>query len=287
MTQVLDSHALVGGVRIAHRDGGKGRPVVLVHGTPSHSYIWRNVIPGLERAGCRVLAFDLLGYGLSERPVDADTSVVAQARVLEQMLDVWGLERADLVGHDIGGATAMIVAIRRPRRVRTLTLIDTVSYESWPSHTWREIIREHLHEYHRLPLDDFRAMLVRQLEMTVHDKKRMSGEVLQAYLRPLAGEIGKASFFAHQVSHYDSRYTEGLTEDLRRLAAPTKILWGQDDRWQPTSYARRLAGDIPGADLTLVPAAGHFLMEDAADRVVTEIDRFLDRNGQAPAGAEA
>jgi len=273
---VVDRDVVVDGARIAYRNGGgDGRPVVLVHGTPSHSYIWREVIPPLESAGYRVLCFDLLGYGRSERPLDRDTSVAAQARILERMLDFWGLEQADIVGHDIGGATAMILAVHKPERLGKLLLVDTPSYDSWPSETWRKIIRDHLHDYHRMSLEEFREMMVRQLTMTVYAKERMSEEVLEAYLAPLAGEIGKASFFTHQVNHYDSRYTEEITEDLKKLTVPVKILWGAEDEWQPVSYAKRLAGDIPGADLSIISEAGHFLMEDAPEKVATEIKDFL------------
>lgn len=267
----------VEGVRIAYTDGGEGSPVVLIHGTPSHSYIWRDVIPGLKRAGHRVLAFDLLGYGLSERPLDRDTSVAGQARMLERLLDAWQIDRAAIVGHDIGGATAMIFATRNPHRILRLALIDTVSYDSWPSETWRKIIRDHLHEYHRMSLKGFREMMVRQLKMTVHDKGRMEGGALEAYLEPLSGELGKTSFFAHQVSHYDSRYTEEIADDLKELPMPVKILWGEEDEWQPVSYAKRLRDDIPNATLTVVAGAGHFLMEEASERVTTELAGFFGK----------
>jgi pimeloyl-ACP methyl ester carboxylesterase len=197
---------------------------------------------------------------------------------MEWMLDFWGVEQADIVGHDIGGATAMIFTVNRPERLGKLLLIDTVSYDSWPSETWQKIIRDHLHQYHRMTLEEFRQMMVRQLTMTVCRKERMSKEVLEAYLAPLAGEIGKASFFTHQVNHYDSRYTEEITEDLKYLTMPVKILWGAEDEWQPVSYAKRLATDIPGADLGIIQEAGHFLMEDAPEKVVTELRDFLYRS---------
>ena len=279
METVVDQDVVVDGVRIAYRDGeGDGRPVVLVHGTPSHSYIWREVIPPLESEGYRLLAFDLLGYGRSERPLESDTSAAAQARILEQLLDFWGVEQADIVGHDIGGATAMIFSVNRPERVGKLLLIDTVSYDSWPSETWQKIIRDHLHQYHRMTLEEFRKMMVRQLTMTVCRKERMSKEVLEAYLAPLAGEIGKATFFTHQVNLYDSRYTEEITVDFKYLTMPVKILWGAEDEWQPVSYAKRLASDIPAADLGIIQEAGHFLMEDAPEKLVTEVRDFLYRS---------
>jgi len=249
---------VVDSVRIALRDGGEGRPVVLIHGTPSHSYIWREVIPELENAGHRVLAFDLLGYGLSERPLDRDTSVAAQAQILEGLLERLGVERAHLVGHDIGGAVAMIFATRNLEQVPTLTLIDTVSYDSWPSQSWQRIIADHLHNYHRMSLQEFYEMMAGQLSMTVFDKSRMSEEVLEAYLEPLMGELGKTSFFAHQVAHYDCRYTEEITEELKKLPMPVKILWGEADEWQPLYYGERLAGDIPGGRAHRYPGGRSF-----------------------------
>ena len=129
-----------------------------------------------------------------------------------------------------------------------------------------------------MTLEEFRQMMVRQLTLTVCRKERMSKEVLEAYLAPLAGEIGKASFFTHQVNYYDSRFTEEITEDLKDLTMPVKILWGAEDEWQPVSYSKRLARDIPGADLGIIQEAGHFLMEDAPEKVVTEVRDFLYRS---------
>lgn len=274
---VVDRHALVDGARLALRDEGTGPPVVLVHGTPSHSVIWRDVLPALVARGRRVVCYDLLGYGASERPVQRDTSVTAQAGLLTGLLDELGLDRIDLVGHDIGGAVALRLATSQPERLRRLILADTVSYDSWPSETWREIIDAHLDRYEAMPLDDFRELMTRQLRMTVADPQRMSGDVLEAYLAPLVSTLGKASFFRHQVAHYDSRHTEEITHLLPELDLPTLVVWGEDDRWQPLSYADRLVRDIPGAELRTIPDAGHFLTEDAPAAFVEAVSGFLDR----------
>ncbi|MEE8502308.1 MAG: alpha/beta hydrolase [Kiloniellales bacterium] len=277
MTELLPDHAIIDGHRIACGVHGEGLPVVLIHGTPSHSFIWRNVVPRLAAAGVRVHLFDLLGFGQSERPHNADTSVAGQGAVLEGLLDQWGLEQVHIVAHDIGGAVALRFAVARPERVLSLTVIDTVSYDSWPSETWRRIIRDHLDDYAAMPEREFSQLLTRQLRMTVFDKARMAGDVLEAYLAPLLGPFGQASFFQHQVRHYDSRYTEEITADLARLSMPVQILWGEADEWQPVGYGRRLAKDISGAALHIVPNAGHFLMEDAPDAVADHVLGFLGR----------
>ena len=217
----------------------------------------------------------MLGYGKSERPTVSDTSVAAQGRLLEMLLDHWGLKHLHLVAHDIGGAVALRYAVTRPERLSSLTLIDTVSYDSWPSETWRRIISDHLGTFAALPAGEMRELLTRQLKMTVHDESRMSGEVLEAYLEPITGAIGQPSFFLHQVSHYDSRYTEEITDKLGAINVPVQIIWGAEDRWQPVSWAHRLARDIPRARLHVVPEAGHFLMEDAPETVAELVSHFV------------
>ncbi|MFJ2764041.1 alpha/beta fold hydrolase [Streptomyces prasinus] len=274
MTLLTDS-LVVDGVRLAHRDRGRGEPVIFIHGTPSHSYEWRDVVPHIEAAGFRTVTYDLLGYGRSERPVDRDTSVAAQTDLLGHLLEALCIDRATIVAHDIGGAIGQRFAVAHPERVRRLMLIDSVSYDSWPSPTWRRIIDEELDDLPGMSQDAFDALLTRQLGMTVADASHMTGDVLQAYLAPHRSAPGHVSFFEHQVRHYDSKYTEEIGDALRRLTMPVRILWGEEDRWQPLHYAERLRDDIPGAELVVVPGAGHFLMEDAPGRVVREIRDFL------------
>ncbi|MHC1558330.1 alpha/beta fold hydrolase [Actinomycetospora sp. C-140] len=272
---LLDRHVLVDGVRLAYRDRGEGDPVVFVHGTPSHSHEWRDVVPHVEAAGHRVVTYDLLGYGRSERPVDRDTSVVAQTDLLVGLLDVLGIERPSLVTHDIGGAVGQRMAVLHPERVRRLLLIDSVSYDSWPSETWRAILRTGLDQLARLPAAEFEEMLTRQLTMTVADGSVMTGDVLEAFLAPHRSAVGRASFVQHQVGTYDSAPTEELIGRLGEVSVPVRLLWGGEDRWQPTSWAERLAADIPGAELVVVPGAGHFVMEDDPARVTREVLDFL------------
>ncbi|RKT82287.1 Pimeloyl-ACP methyl ester carboxylesterase [Saccharopolyspora antimicrobica] len=276
---ILTEDILVDGVRLAHRHtaGSTGETLVFLHGTPSHSHIWRDVAPAFEADGHEVLVYDLLGYGASERPVDRDTSVTAQADLLEKLLVRLGIRRCTLIAHDIGGAVAQIFTAAHPDRVARLALIDSVSYDSWPSSTWREIIRDHLDDHAAMPQHDFEALLTRQLTMTVADPARMTGETLEAYLRPHRTPVGRASFFEHQVRHYDSTPTQRVAPLLKTLRIPTHVIWGAEDRWQPVAYADRLTRDIPAATLAAIPNAGHFPMEDDPARIVEELRTLLSR----------
>ncbi|MER7795883.1 alpha/beta hydrolase [Microbacterium sp. NPDC096154] len=274
----LDRHLIVDGSRIAYRDRGDGEPVVFIHGTPSYSHEWRHVVPGIEAAGYRVITYDLLGYGDSERPLDKDTSVGGQTELLGHILDALGVERATIVSHDIGGAIGQRFALFHPDRVARLMLMDTVSYDSWPSETW-QTIREHIDEYVSISPQEFEQLLTKQLRMTVEDQAAMEGPELDAFLWPHRTGVGRASFFQHQVSHYDSTYTQEIAGRLGELTAPVRILWGEHDRWQPLAYAHRLLRDLPNASLAVLPGAGHFLMEDDPEWVAREVLDFL-RDGE-------
>jgi pimeloyl-ACP methyl ester carboxylesterase len=89
---------------------GTGSPLVLVHGTPFSSYVWRKVVPALAETNT-VYAFDLPGYGSSEKRGGQDVSLAAQGRILSELLDYWGLDKPAVAGHDFGGAIALRIHI--------------------------------------------------------------------------------------------------------------------------------------------------------------------------------
>jgi pimeloyl-ACP methyl ester carboxylesterase len=138
---LVPEDVVVNGHRVAYGDHGPadGAPVTLIHGTPSSSVIWRNVVPSLVADGHRVVVLDLLGYGASERPADpqVDTSVSAQVDVVLAVLTAQGVESAHIVAHDIGGGVAQRLGVLHPGRMRSLVLIDSVSFDSWPSERTR------------------------------------------------------------------------------------------------------------------------------------------------------
>jgi len=278
---LLPEPVIVDGHRIATGVHGDGPPVVLIHGTPSHSFIWRDVVPRLTGAGYRVHLFDFLGFGESERPRDpgTDTSVAYQGEVLRHLIGHWDLDDAHIVAHDIGGAVGMRTGVLDPELVRSLTLVDTVSYDSWPSEAWRALIANGLDSLMRAPDAEHRQRMTEQLRTTVADPARMTGEVLRAYLEPISGPVGQPSFVHHQLRHYDSRYTEELSDDLDELGEhPVQILWGRQDAWQDPGYGEKLARDIPGASLHTIEDAGHFAMEDQPAAVSERILTFVNAN---------
>jgi pimeloyl-ACP methyl ester carboxylesterase len=111
---------------------GAGPSVLLIHGIPTSSYLWRNVAPRLVAAGREVITIDMLGYGASDKPVDADLGIAAQARLISRVLSQIEWQGGTVVGHDIGGGVAQLLAVDNRERVRNLIIVDSIAYDSFP-----------------------------------------------------------------------------------------------------------------------------------------------------------
>jgi pimeloyl-ACP methyl ester carboxylesterase len=283
MAHLVDQHVLVNGTRIAHGVHGEGEPVVLIHGTPSSSYIWRNVLPNLVKASFKVHVFDLLGYGLSERPwsIDVDTSVTGQVPVLEGLLAHWGLDDAHIISHDIGGAVAQRFAVFSPERVRSLTLIDVVSFDSWPSGRTKQQMEAGLDALINKPDAAHRAHFREWLLTTVTDKQHLVDTSLETYIEFISGPVGQGSLFQHQVMHYDPKHTEEIAPRLSELGdLPVQIIWGEDDAWQVVDWAHKLHAAIPNSELHTLKDCGHFAMEDKPEEASRLLVSFLETHRQ-------
>ena len=281
MHHLVTENTLINGMRIAHGTHGEGAPVVLIHGTPSSSYIWRNILPSLVAAGFKVHVFDLLGYGLSERPRDpaTDTSVTGQVPVLEGLLEVWRLTDFHLIAHDIGGGVAQRFAIQSPHRLRSLTMIDVVSYDSWPSKRTHEQMQTGLEKLIKASDAEHREHFREWLYSTVQNKQRLADTSMETYLDFICGPVGQGSFFQHQVMHYDPKHTDEVAPRYAELGSgPVQLIWGADDAWQVVDWAHKLNAAIPGSELHVIEDCGHFSMEDQPEKIAELLVAFLKKN---------
>ncbi len=264
---------LTGGC-VAWERMGEGPPLVLVHGTPSWSFLWRNVAPALaERFSVYLL--DLLGYGDSDQNESQDVSITAQGRLLAEMLEHWELEAPGLVGHDIGGATVLRAHLVEGRPAAAIALVDSVALNPWNTPTTMHI-RAHLDAYRTLPRHVYEEVVKAHLRTAVH--RTLDDETLGAYLSPWQGEGGQAAYF-RKIAQWTDDDVGALEPLLPTLRVPVRILWGEEDRWLDRSVADRLRALIPGAELRLIPDAGHFSPEDAPAAVARELIGFFGRRG--------
>ena len=249
---------------------GHGPPVVLVHGTPSWSYLWRNVVPALARE-FTVYVFDLPGYGDSPAPPDANVSIATHATTLLELLDAWGLDAPAAAGHDIGGAILLRAHLLHRRSFQQLALIDAVVLAPWITPTTRHI-QAHLDVYRTMPNQIFDRLAAAHLRTAVHGD--FDEEAFAAYHGRWKGVQGQAAYL-HKVAHFDEEHTRSFEPLLGTMRVPVLVVWGADDAWLDPALARRVAALIPGAVTRMIAGAGHFAMEDAPTEVTRELLGFF------------
>jgi pimeloyl-ACP methyl ester carboxylesterase len=254
---------------ISYIDEGAGDPVVLLHGIPTWGYLYHQIIPVLARTH-RVLVPDLLGFGSSDRRDVFDRSLRAQGEALIAWLDQLGVAQAALVGHDIGGGVALRLAALAPQRVARLGLMHAVSYDSWPLRSMTQLGQPQVH--YNLSAGNLLKLI--RLVMRRGFDRPVDDRVPEGLLAPYRTEVGKLSLVRDAVA-LNTNLTMELTPLLSRIAAPTLLLWGEDDTLQPIEFAERLRFDIPRSTLVRVKNARHFVMLDQPEQVAEHIQRLL------------
>ena len=254
---------------ISYVEEGTGEPVVLLHGIPTWGYLWHALLP-LLAASHRILIPDLIGYGYSDKRDRFDRSIARQAEAINAWMGTIGIERATFVGHDVGGGVALRLATLFPSRVARLCLIDSVCYDSWPI----EAVLQFGHPETRRRLSAWTAVLLLKQALKVGFAFPPPNELLDGLLAPYATETGKLSLIRNAIA-LNTNQTMEIIPLLQRIAAPTLILWGEEDQLQPVDYAERLAWDIPGARLIRIKQARHFVMIDRPEEVGRHLVSFL------------
>jgi len=274
----------VGEAKVAYYEEGEGKPLLLLHGCPFSSYIWRKVIPLLSPR-YRCLAPDLLGLGDTETPEGAAWSLRAQADMVVGFLDALGIESVHVVGHDHGGAVAQLLAAEHPDRVDRLVISNAEAYDNWPSEEERPFVRATqvpvlgdvvLWAWSRRPL--FRLAL--KEAKAVYNPEALTPELLDGYIRANLSDHRRRAktrrFLAGQFDQENNQVTTELLVDLRRFDHPTLLIWAADDPHFGPEWGERLYHDIPGAvGLELLPETGHLLMEERPERFAVLVGDFL------------
>ncbi len=260
-----------GGVRMRWEESGEGQPVVFVHGIPTSPRLWRHVVPKV--GGARSMAWEMVGYGASiPEGRDRDVSVAMQAHYLALWMREVGLgDGAVIVGHDLGGGVAQILAVRHPELVRGLVLMNCISYDSWPIAPVRAIGATG-GLFGRMPASAFRRFYAAFLRGG-HDDKERWRESVSEHL-PFYEEAGGAEALVRQARSLDVRDTLGVSAQIPHLDVPARLVWGAADGFQPIGYGYRLAYEL-GAPMERIEGGRHFVPEDHPEEVAAAVNGLL------------
>ena len=241
-------------------EGYGGRPVLMVHGNPAWSYLWRQLIPPVS-ARHRALALDLMGFGKSDKPNPNLHDFPHHARIVSGFIESLGLRNLVLILHDWGGPFAMQYVARHPDNVAGLILTNTFLTADF-----------------RIP-PNIAAKITPQVikESSIHPGKIADG-TMQAYWAPFPDDESRKVYqafprmFPDSPTHPSFRPLKEIEQALPRLKIPTLFLWGTAR--SGSAYPERLSKMIPDSRLRPINA-GHFVAEDAPEEVEKLVLDFL------------
>jgi haloalkane dehalogenase len=262
------------GLRMHYVDEGSGDPVLLLHGEPTWSFLYRKVIPALVPAA-RILAPDYFGFGRSDKPVERDWYTYdSHFASIERFVEELDLHDLTAVVHDWGGPIGLRLAVERPERVQRLVITQTGVFAGRPpSDEWlrfRDMVR-------RVGTGFQAGLLVRLASVT-----ELSDDVVAAYDAPYPVRESKtgALMFPELVpterNHPSAPKMLEVREALRSWDRPTLIVFSDSDPIFSPRVGERFAELIPGAeDAETLTGAGHFLQEDKGEELGERIARWL------------
>ena len=259
-------------------DVGSGPAVVLVHGTPTWSFLYRTLIARLARTH-RVIAVDHLGFGLSDKPADAAYRPEDHARRLEALLDSLALPTVALVVHDFGGPIGLAYALRHPERVR-----QVVVFNSW---LWSLADDPRVVRAARLASGPVGRFLYRRLNfsprwlipLVMGDRRRLDPAAHAHYVRPFpTAATREAPLALARALAGSSPWYDGLWSGRERLRGlPMLLLWGmRDPTFGPAALARWQEA-FPNARTVEFPDSGHFVLEERSADAVEQVAGFFEQ----------
>ncbi|MGH3102967.1 MAG: alpha/beta fold hydrolase [Gaiellaceae bacterium] len=273
------------GVRLHYLSRGSGEPVVMLHGNPTSSYLYRHFVDPLAAAGYRAIAHDQLGFGRSDKPADEGAYTVSRhVRHFGALVDELGLADVTLVVHDWGGPVGLGWAVEHPELVKRLVLLNTVA---WPAPRRRPMLG-----YRILASRGLGDFLVRRAHAVVRyaQLRRLVARPLpetdrRAYLAAHPTPASRTGILAY-IRLADEAVRGGPARDaLERVGArlellrdkPTLIVWGLRDPILKPSLLKAWRRRFPDAEVHELADASHFLQDDAHERIVPLLVDFLRR----------
>jgi pimeloyl-ACP methyl ester carboxylesterase len=263
----------VNGLRISYIEEGVGKPMVLVHGIPTSSFLWRKMIKPLS-ARAKVYALDLPGFGFSDPPPNANYSVSEYARIFGAFLDTLSIQDATLVCHDLGGPIVLTYALRNPEKYQKLIILDTFLHSDFPMPLSLKIAKIR-------PMGEIffwlagRSIIRKAITDGVVDTSQISEEVVDQYYIPEGSpdKIKEAMLGTLRVDYSDD--LKFIETNLSAIVKPTMIIWGEKDSYLPISLGERIHRDIPGSRMERLSDCSHFFQEDCPEQVTELILDFI------------
>ncbi len=269
-----------GGFRVHYKLFGEGEPLlVLLHGSFLSIRSWRKVLGPLAE-NATVLVFDRPAFGLTSKPLPGKEgaprySPEAQSDLVVDLMRQLGFDKGVLVGNSTGGTLALLTALRHPDAVQGLVLAGAMVYSGYATsgvpRPVLPVLKFMTPVFSRVMKFLITRLYDRNIRGFWHDPRKLSDETLAAFRKDLMqGDWSRAFWELFLETHHLS-----LADNMSRVSAPSLVVTGEHDRTVKTEESLRLARELPGAELSVIPRCGHLPQEESPDGFVDVVRAFL------------
>lgn len=260
--------------RIHYIERGSGQQhVVLLHGFGANTFTWKNQIDLLSQEGFHVWAIDFLGFGLSDKPLEAKYSIELYRKQVEDFLKAKNIQNPHVVGNSMGGAIALALAAHNPEKIASMTLIDPLAYP-----VKMPFFYSLGKAFGKLAIPFFSRSLVHQaIKKIYYDPKKITEDQIDAYWVPYQMEGGR-DVVINILRSFDQALLDQLCQSYAQIKTPIFLVWGEQDKWIPLSHLDHLLEDFPHAEQMTIPFCGHSPQEETPDEVNPKLIQFLHKH---------
>jgi pimeloyl-ACP methyl ester carboxylesterase len=267
----------------------KGETVVMLHGNPTWSYLYRNFVPPLVKAGYRCVVPDHMGYGKSEKSLDREEFLLkSKIEYFTEFMEKLNLKNITLVMQDWGGPIGLGYGTEHPDRIKRLVIMSTWAFV-FPEDVPEEVLPPLLAmcrkpEIGETALLAYNVFIEGFLPLSIVRKEKITPQLMKAYRAPFPDYNSRIPTLAIQdvplrADQPSYPTMKAVQEKLNVLNVPTCLIWGEDDHVFPLDTIVPLwQGIYPHSELHTIPRADHFLQEDAPEEICKVILDFFKRN---------
>ncbi len=275
----------IDGIRLHYLDEGSGPPILMVHGQPTWSYLYRKMIPPLVAAGYRCVVPDLMGFGLSDKPTEESAySLQRHVELITGLVEKLKLQDITIVGQDWGGPIGLRYAIEHQDNIRALVILNTL-VRTPPS----DLRTMHMRIMIKVLFQNgaFSSFLIRRLDLfrrmmyRIGFKMSSDPQVMKQDRMPhptAASRAGVAAFpkmLPLSAAHPNAQYINEIEETLATWDVPVQVMFSDKDMIFNVEDGQRIASMVPNGRFQVVRNAGHYLQEDAGEEIAERMVTFL------------